>query len=296
MSIKNVAIIGAAGNLGAPVTKALLESGFAITAISRPESTSTFPAGVAVKKVDLSSVDALTEAFKGQDAVISLITTREAAKQNVLADAAVAAGVKRYIPSEFGVNSSQVAGSRLAPGVQPKAEHITYITGLAQKNPGFTWTGITCGPFFDYCWNLKLFGVSPKDKYAAIVDSGNERFGATTLPDVAKGVVGVLTHLPETANKYIAIQTFETCQNEILAATEKVVGFKLSVLNVTADQALKKGDERMAEGDYMHAFIDYLAHWFLADGSNHKNSADILANDIIGLKQSSVEDVIKTLV
>ncbi|KAL5627793.1 hypothetical protein BROUX41_002541 [Berkeleyomyces rouxiae] len=291
MSIKN-----ASGNLGSPVTKALLKHGFNVTAISRPESTSTFPEGVSVKKVDLSSEAALTDAFKGQDAVISLIATREISKQNVIADAAAAAGVKRYIPSEFGVNSGQVAGTHLQAAVGSKAEHITYITALAQKTPGFTWTGVTCGSFFDWCWKIKLFGFDTEAKSAAIIDSGNERFAASTLADVGEGVAGILSHLSETANKYVAIQTFETSQNEILAALEKITGDKYSILNVKASDVIKKGDERLAQNDFFGAFVDYLAHWNFADGGNHKNSADILINDVIGLKQSSVEDVLKTLV
>ena len=74
MSINTVAIIGANGNIGGPVLKALIESGdFSITVLTRAGSKSTYPSTVKVTVVDFESVDSLTAAFKGQNAVISTI-------------------------------------------------------------------------------------------------------------------------------------------------------------------------------------------------------------------------------
>ncbi|KAL5331740.1 hypothetical protein ACEPPN_001277 [Leptodophora sp. 'Broadleaf-Isolate-01'] len=71
-SIKNVAIVGAAGDLGGPILKAVVDSGkFNVTVITRPSSTSIFPSSLKVIKADYTSVDSLTSALHGQDAVVS---------------------------------------------------------------------------------------------------------------------------------------------------------------------------------------------------------------------------------
>ncbi|CCC13696.1 unnamed protein product [Sordaria macrospora k-hell] len=139
MAIKNFAVIGASGNL--------------VTAIFRESSTSTFPTEVQVRKADLSSLESLTNAFSGQDAVVCTIATSEAGNQKILADTAVAAGVKRFIPSEFGFNTrpgkiSHPVIEKL-PYMVVKKETVDYLEELTAKNPGFTWTGLATNMWLD---------------------------------------------------------------------------------------------------------------------------------------------------
>ena len=82
---------------------ALVKSGkFNVTAVKRPSSSASFPNLVTVRTADLSSVDSVTAAFEGQDAVVSTVGTSGLAGQSVLVEAAVAANVKRFLPSDFG--------------------------------------------------------------------------------------------------------------------------------------------------------------------------------------------------
>ena len=53
----------ASGNIGAPITKALLAAGFKVTAVTRESSNSTFPANVDVRKADLTSVESVAKAL-----------------------------------------------------------------------------------------------------------------------------------------------------------------------------------------------------------------------------------------
>jgi len=74
MSIKNVAITGANSNVGAPLIKALVDSGeFVVTVLARASSQTSYPESVKVVVVDLESVESLTAALKGQDAVVSTV-------------------------------------------------------------------------------------------------------------------------------------------------------------------------------------------------------------------------------
>jgi uncharacterized protein YbjT (DUF2867 family) len=69
-----------------------------VTILARTGSQSTFPAEVAaVHRVDFGSADSLTAALHGQDAVFSTMGAEGLAdQQRVLADAAVAVGVRRF--------------------------------------------------------------------------------------------------------------------------------------------------------------------------------------------------------
>lgn len=91
----------ASGNLGQITLPAFLESDLEVTAIVRSTSTATFPEGIKVIKTEYNLAD-LTEALKGKDAVISMIPIVSLDQQAVVIDAAIAAGVKRFIPSEYG--------------------------------------------------------------------------------------------------------------------------------------------------------------------------------------------------
>jgi hypothetical protein len=142
--------------MGVPVIAALLKSGFDVTAITRPESTAKFPVKVTVKKVDTTSADALTEALKGQDAVISTVGTAAAGAQKIMIDAAVAAHVKRFIPSEFGYNLQEARGTKVGGLLKAKLEIADYLIELSQKHEWFTWTGLSTGTLFDWVSGMNL--------------------------------------------------------------------------------------------------------------------------------------------
>lgn len=69
--MKKVAVVGASGMLGEPVTLALARAGFAVTAITRDAGrmADRFPDGVRVVSADVRDVDSLVAAFEGQDFV-----------------------------------------------------------------------------------------------------------------------------------------------------------------------------------------------------------------------------------
>lgn len=136
--------------------QALLNAGFTVTALTRAESGATFPSSVIVKKVDYTSSSSIAEALKGQDAVVSTIATLALATQNTLVEEAAKAGVKRFIPSEFGVNTQRVTGGIKAI-LGAKIALQEQLGKVAAANPGFSWTGLATGLFFDWvCTPLLL--------------------------------------------------------------------------------------------------------------------------------------------
>ena len=145
--IKNVIIVGAAGNLGATVLDEFLKSDFNLTILTRSSSSTTFPANVKVVKADYSSSDDLANALKDQDAVLSLISFSSAASQKQLIDASIKAGVKRFFPSEFGHPPAHRNIDLLPPPFPIKDEILDYLK--QKEKDGLTWTAVITGGFFD---------------------------------------------------------------------------------------------------------------------------------------------------
>ena len=147
-SIKNVVVVGASGNLGAPILQALLDSSVLnITVLSRATSEATFPPGVNVRKTDYT-LSSLVSAFEGADAVVSAVGMGGFAHQKTMIDAAVKAGVKRFIPSEFSVNTMSPAVCVLVPVFAGKKDIIDYL--VLTEREGLSWTGIAVGLLLDW--------------------------------------------------------------------------------------------------------------------------------------------------
>jgi len=95
-----------------------------------------------------------------------------------------------------------------------------------------SWTGITTALFFDWGLPYNNFDVNLKEHTATIWDSGNTRFSAANMDDIADAVVSLITdssarkkHL----NQTVYVSSIQTTQNELLAAAEEVTGKKFKV-------------------------------------------------------------------
>ena len=124
---------------------------FTVSVLSRNSSTQTFPAHITVHRVSDDYPEAeLVEAFKGQDAIISAITTASAAQQHAIIDAAIKAKVKRFMPSEFGSDTRNVKALALLPQYfKGKADVVKYLK--SKESTGLTWTAFVTGCFFELC-------------------------------------------------------------------------------------------------------------------------------------------------
>ena len=219
-SIKTVAVAGAAGALGSVVVKELIRSGFSVTALTRSDS-NTFPPEVEVQKVDYNDLDELTKALKGQDAVVSTITTAGIESQKNLVDAVVAAGVKRIIPSEYGCDLSN-AKARQLPVYGHKVQ-IEEAVEQKTKNTDSTYTFVFNNAFLD--WGIDMgFLIDVKNKKAEVYNGGDEPFTATPIPMVAKAVAAILQHPEETKNASIRVHGARLTQNKLLELAKRVVG------------------------------------------------------------------------
>jgi hypothetical protein len=138
----------------------LLKASFSVTAITRQASISQFPPSVIVHRLDLSSKSALVSTLQGQDAAVPLLSRYAIDQQPLIIDAAIEAGVSRFIPSDLGIDSRIVGEHRLAYQIQRKIKTQNYLTEKAAQQPGFSWTGLGVGLLFDYVSLLDLGSLS----------------------------------------------------------------------------------------------------------------------------------------
>ncbi|RYP09326.1 hypothetical protein DL764_001373 [Monosporascus ibericus] len=292
MTIKNVVVAGGSGNLGNAVVKELLKAGYKVTVFAREDSTSTFPSEVSVRKVVYGSVESLKPALEGQDAVVSTLATVAVGGQNPLIDAAVEAGVKRFIPSEFGINTRIVEGTAIGQLLQGKIKTVDYLEEKTKANPGFTWTGVSSGLFFDWGLAYGSIGFNKSTKTATIYDSGNEVVQASNLGFIGRAVAAILANEDKTANKYLSIGSPNFSQNEVLAIVERETGEKWEVQRASTADEGKIGLEKLSKGDYS-AFRNLLRERIFKDGAGLSAKGDNSANGMLGLQEESLEDTIK---
>jgi nucleoside-diphosphate-sugar epimerase len=115
-----IVLAGATGDLGHRIALALLDRGAQVRALVRPGNTKPEIAtlrerGVAIVEVDFKDAAALTQACAGAACVVSALSgLRDVIvdAQTHLLDAAVAAGVPRFIPSDYSIDFTKLpAGS-----------------------------------------------------------------------------------------------------------------------------------------------------------------------------------------
>lgn len=120
-------------------------SSLTISALSRADSGASFPVGINVIRTDYTPAS-LENALVGQDVVISMLGDAGLPLQKRIVDAAIAAGVQRIFPSEFGCRTYIDRVVALMPYFQQKRDLIEY---LKTKEGSITWTALIPNPFFD---------------------------------------------------------------------------------------------------------------------------------------------------
>ena len=190
-----------------------------MTALSRGGSTSGIPAGVRIQTVDYTSIESLTEALRGQDAVVSCVGAFALASQPNIIEAASAVGVKRFIPAELGADTLNQQ-TRAFPILKDKIQ-VQAMLAEKYEESGMTYSLLCTGLFFD--WGLEngmILGV--KNRIGTLYDGGKTVISTTTIATIAKGITGCLLYPEETKNRGVYIQDAAISQNKLVELTNKV--------------------------------------------------------------------------
>lgn len=262
-----------------------------MTALTRKGGARTFPTGVSAVEVDYDSVDSLVTALRGQDAVISTLNDALVPVQLKLVEAASQAGVKRYIPSEFGCDT-----------VNPKTAALPVFSGgkivvqklLKEKAEAgsLSYTFVVNGPFLD--WGIMVgFIIDVKNKQATLYDGGDRVFSATTLSHIGKAVAGVLRKPAETKNRAVYVQSTATTLKTLVAAGKKATGqpesWTETVVPVDDVQAEAFAELQKEKPDPSIFAVKFIKVGIFGDGYGaHFQKLD---NDLLGVKELSAGEL-----
>lgn len=293
MSIKNVCLLGANGNVGPAVLDALVNDNFTVTVLKRASSKSpnNYPSGVKVEQVDDAfAVEDLVPIFQSQDAVIVTIKGTQVDIQKRLADAALKAGVKRFIPADFGsVDSASEHAQECVPLFKNKTTVIEYLTKLANENESFSWSSLVCGHFFD--WDPAFLHVWPKENRADIVK--NLKASYSTLAQVGRATSRILQRPEVTANKVMFVQSFCVTQLDIVQAFERASDAKYEVEWLDDETYERQQMIKRDEGD--KEAIENLV-WLLGAQEGNWEIRDDFAMERLGLEDEDLDDAVKAVV
>ena len=132
------------------ILQALIADGaFNVTVVARQSSKTEHPTSVRVVKVadDLPSNE-LVRAFHDQEVVICATGYSAHPAHYKLIDAAVQAGVRLFIPSEWGFDNADVKNQELNPVFKGKAEVEAYLH--SKESDTFSWTAVATSIWLEW--------------------------------------------------------------------------------------------------------------------------------------------------
>ena len=209
----------------------------------------------------------LEEALTNEHVVISTVAPGDVCFQKRLIDAAIAAGVRRFIPNEFYFDTLDSTVSDRLPSHKARAEVLEYLKEQAEVNESFSWTAIAAHCILEQGLKKGLLGLDVKWQSAKIYGTGDERFACSTLTDVGHAVEEMLVSGYETAtNQYLYRASFVTTQSEILAAFERIMGKNWTNGYADIAECISEGRKRMGMG-FLDGAILLLERSILFDGN-----------------------------
>ena len=283
MSFQTVAIVGATGNIGAPIAKSLLANKAlkvkiltrADTLVSKAALVADFKAaGGQVIAVDYSNHASLVDALSGVEVVISAASGFALVEpQLALIKACKEARVKRFYPSEYGVDDIS-APSMVHPIIDMKK-----TIRKAALDAGLQVVAFFTGAFSE--WLLSPFySVNHETKTVEIVGTGNEKFGSNRMGEIGQLLAESINHpllQPATTTKaispsanlfYFSAQGTTASFNDFLDAHEKATGTKWQRTHISIEDA----EARVAKNNDAFADFGLILRIWIAKGLLNSNN------------------------
>ncbi|KAI0300693.1 NAD-P-binding protein [Multifurca ochricompacta] len=229
---KNFAVVGA-GSTGSFIIRQLLKekaTGIVnnVVVLTREGSKTTVDGDVKLIPVDYSNKESIKNALIGVDVVISTIATGVLHLQVGLAEAAKEAGVKLFVPSEFGGKTEGATEGFYSA----KANIQTHLKGLS-----LPYTLFYTGGFADLLWTPAL-GLDVTSGKVTVGGDGNTKNPFTSRVDIARYVSYILTRLPaeQLNNRSFTMAGDTKSFNEIFKEYEAKTGKKLEVTYIPVSE------------------------------------------------------------
>lgn len=231
----------------------------------------------------------LTASLEGQDAVVCTLGMGiDASIHNQLIDAALAANVKRFIPSEFAFDLLNPL-TRALPVFENKLKVMNHLEERTWMSK-MTYTYVFNSVFLD--WSLERnFILDISQGKPTIFGTGDELFSATMMSTAAKAVVTSLKHYDETKNRAVYIQDAVLSQNKLLAIVKKLTPGRIwEPEHIGIEEMKADSDEKILKGAYgMSTLYSYLFVALLAEG--YGGRLEKTDNELFGIQEMTEEEI-----
>lgn len=179
------------GAFGTVLVATLVDAGYKVTVLTRSRaSLKDVPAKARVAEVDYQSVESLTEALEDHHAVVGALAGAAVPLQTTLIDAAICAGVKHFIPSDYGVISVEPEARKLP--IATNAVKIQEYLGDKAAKGEIGYSILACGAMMEWILNMPMLLDFDNHK-VSIYDGGNANLSATTYGTIAAAVAAIDT-------------------------------------------------------------------------------------------------------
>lgn len=238
----------------------------------------------------MNSESGLIDAFKGQDAVVSAVPNPVLFTEKVWMDAAVSAGVKRIVLSEYSTNMDNTKSQTL-PIIRDKLEIRKYAEELGSSGK-IGWSSVNNGPFFvPFIWTMGWMGANVQTKTALYHDGGDRIVCTSTLERIGETVAKTLA--PENAeltkNKSIYTYSAAVSERKLTDIISKITGIEFPVTQASVDEITKDAFAAFQKGDRSKMMQFYIPFcWGEGYGGDFRSQA---WNEKLGLKEMTDEEL-----
>ncbi|OAT05438.1 isoflavone reductase, variant 2 [Blastomyces gilchristii SLH14081] len=297
-TLKNVIVVSASGRVGATIVSALLNSahGYAVSTLSREGSSCIPPVGVTSIKSDYTH-DSLVKSLKGQDVVVSAIGAAAVLEQIKLIDAAIEAGVKRFVPSDYG-SDTRIKHSHLRVPFFPMKNQV--FKYLEERQHKIEWTVFLSGPLLDETLRVDFLGFDIANKTTTFWDERykNVRFSTARLTLVADAVAQALSPAisPKTANQLLAIRDTTVTFAELLNALEAATGSPWPLNHADLDELVEEGKLKAAKGDFSGVSHMIVRNILDVESGGDFDERGIVSNGLVEVEGWGLQRVVDAVV
>ncbi|KAF2127388.1 NmrA-like family protein-like protein [Dothidotthia symphoricarpi CBS 119687] len=282
-----IAVAGGTGNVATEILRVAIASGkHEITIFTRSQPSKPSP-DVSYKTVDYHDRASLTKALGGFDVCLSFLVVHldtDCTVQKNLIHASMAAGVKRFAPSEWGIKNNS--------GVPPyanKDEIARYLAELKNKGElgGMQYCLFQPSIFMDYFahpYSLSPelitwpFFVDYENRRAMVLDDGDQPMVLTAIADDSAMLARALED-PEAWPAVGGIRGCRTTINELVALGKKIRGGEWKIEHVRGEDIKK--------GVFSTSWVPQVSHPVIPDADREQFSKDFVVMFFQGILNGS---------
>lgn len=243
-----IALAGATGNLGGRIAKALWLQGAEVWALVRPNTAedklaALIASGCTVVKVDLADPEQLQAALKGADTVVSALQGLSdviVGTQSDLLNAAVAVGVRRFIPSDYAADFTKTAD-------EPNRNFdMRRDFGTVLDAATIEAVSVLNGMFMDLlAYGMPLFDL--KKKSVSYWGDPDQMLDLTTMDDTA--AVTALAALDPQSPRYVRVAGDQISASGLAALGSELTGTKFELVRAGSIDDLSRAIETTRAAD-----------------------------------------------